>query len=299
MRDFYRYIRVDFHSHYGSEYYCPVSLLRVYGLTHLEEWQWETWEAESRAKRSVEEASPPVAGPPEPIPSSFVEAHTPQDDAQAGDAGASSTILASTEVTNSIPVTSNILDSLQYNLSTPSSIPVSGATSDSTHIISPSKTHSEHGSHDSPRHDHLYNTSVSLSSHAHSTASDNHSSSSSWSSSSSVLIEHPQHSDSAQSHSFSSSPSFSSVRASSATPNVSSLTTISASHATPPISTGENIYRTIMNRLVALEGNTTLYARYVEEQTAGMREVLRRLTEDIGRLEGIVSLEGKMYVELH
>ena len=44
-----------------------------------------------------------------------------------------------------------------------------------------------------------------------------------------------------------------------------------------------------MNRLTALEANTTLYARYVEEQTAGMREVLRRLTEDIGRLEGIVS----------
>ena len=52
---------------------------------------------------------------------------------------------------------------------------------------------------------------------------------------------------------------------------------------------GESIYRTIMNRLTALEANTTLYARYVEEQTAGMREVLRRLTEDIGRLEGIVS----------
>src|SRR5882762_6957826 len=50
LRDFYRYIRIDFLSHYGNEFYCPVSLLRVYGLTHLEEWKWETWEAESRAK---------------------------------------------------------------------------------------------------------------------------------------------------------------------------------------------------------------------------------------------------------
>ncbi|OSX57218.1 hypothetical protein POSPLADRAFT_1123186, partial [Postia placenta MAD-698-R-SB12] len=50
---------------------------------------------------------------------------------------------------------------------------------------------------------------------------------------------------------------------------------------------GESIYRTIMNRLTALEGNTTLYARYVEEQTTGVREVLRRLGEDVGRLEGI------------
>lgn len=43
-----------------------------------------------------------------------------------------------------------------------------------------------------------------------------------------------------------------------------------------------------MNRLSALEANTTLYARYVEEQIAGVREVLRRVGEDVGRLEGIV-----------
>jgi hypothetical protein len=53
---------------------------------------------------------------------------------------------------------------------------------------------------------------------------------------------------------------------------------------------GESIYRTIMNRLTVLESNTTLYTRYVEEQTAGVREVLRRLGEDVGRLEGIVSI---------
>lgn len=33
---FYRYLRIDFLSHYGSEYYCPVSLLKVYGLTQLD-----------------------------------------------------------------------------------------------------------------------------------------------------------------------------------------------------------------------------------------------------------------------
>lgn len=59
----------------------------------------------------------------------------------------------------------------------------------------------------------------------------------------------------------------------------------------PPSPTGgESIYRTIMNRLTALEGNTTLYARYVEEQTASVREMLRRLSEDVGRIEGIVCL---------
>jgi hypothetical protein len=44
-----------------------------------------------------------------------------------------------------------------------------------------------------------------------------------------------------------------------------------------------------MNRLTALESNHTLHARYVEQQTNGVREMLRRLGEDVGRLEGIVS----------
>lgn len=57
----------------------------------------------------------------------------------------------------------------------------------------------------------------------------------------------------------------------------------------PPVTGGESIYRTIMNRLTALEANHTLYARYVEEHTGSVREVLRKLGEDVGRLEGIVS----------
>lgn len=64
----------------------------------------------------------------------------------------------------------------------------------------------------------------------------------------------------------------------------------SISHPLPPVPTGgESIYRTIMNRLTTLEANTTLYTRYVDEQISGVREVLRRLGEDVGRLDGLVS----------
>ena len=80
-----------------------------------------------------------------------------------------------------------------------------------------------------------------------------------------------------------------------------------ASHSPPPqanvplspspvnVHSGESIYRTIMNRLSALEANTTLHARYIEEQTSGMREMLRRLNEDVGRLEGIGRAQAQMY----
>ena len=61
LRDFYRYIHIDFHSHYSNEYYCPVSLLRVYGLTHLEQWKWDIWKSENRAKlEEADAASTPV-----------------------------------------------------------------------------------------------------------------------------------------------------------------------------------------------------------------------------------------------
>lgn len=81
----------------------------------------------------------------------------------------------------------------------------------------------------------------------------------------------------------------------------------SASHSPPPqvnlplspspvnVNSGESIYRTIMNRLSVLEANTTLHARYVEEQTSAMREMLRRLSEDVGRLEGIGRAQAQMY----
>lgn len=34
-----KYIRIDFLSHYGSEYYCPLSLLRVHGTRMLDSWK--------------------------------------------------------------------------------------------------------------------------------------------------------------------------------------------------------------------------------------------------------------------
>ncbi|KAF9194068.1 hypothetical protein BGZ50_006733 [Haplosporangium sp. Z 11] len=45
------YIRFDFVNHYGNEYYCPVTLLRVYGATALEQLKQE----EEEEKRLAEE----------------------------------------------------------------------------------------------------------------------------------------------------------------------------------------------------------------------------------------------------
>ncbi|KAI0715604.1 hypothetical protein C8T65DRAFT_694654 [Cerioporus squamosus] len=197
LRDFYRLIRIDFHSHYGSEYYSPVSLLRVYVLTHLDAWQWETWEAESRAKRFAGEASPPVAV----VADAPTPAHTPvihSDDAEV----VSQTLVESDSSSSDTPVTSDILDSLQHN---------------------------------------IY--------------------------SSSDILDIPKSPEAATVHG----------RRARLPPSLS---------ATTPRTTPHDLKPTIY-RLTALKASNTLYARYVEEQTAGMCEVLWRLAEDTGRMEGI------------
>ncbi|KAH9019187.1 hypothetical protein EDB85DRAFT_1873304, partial [Lactarius pseudohatsudake] len=47
--------------------------------------------------------------------------------------------------------------------------------------------------------------------------------------------------------------------------------------------------------LNALEVNMTLYARYVREQTSAMWEMLRHLSEDVSRLEGIGRAQAQLY----
>lgn len=46
--DFARYVRVEFLTQYGSEFYCPVSLFRVHGITAYEEYKLEQMSQEER-----------------------------------------------------------------------------------------------------------------------------------------------------------------------------------------------------------------------------------------------------------
>lgn len=57
-----RYLRIEFLSHYGKEYYCPVSLLRVHGTTMMDEFrhQEEIARGESQDEEVVAEPDVPV-----------------------------------------------------------------------------------------------------------------------------------------------------------------------------------------------------------------------------------------------
>ncbi|CCM03729.1 uncharacterized protein FIBRA_05875 [Fibroporia radiculosa] len=306
LRDFYRYIRVDFHTHYGNEYYCPVSLLRVYGLTHLEQWKWGEWEAESRARHSSEEAN----ASSEAILVSSQAAHIP--------AGNSLFNVVDTERGTPQFITKAVIKDTQSSVCDPSSHDL---LSDSMHVPTITSQPPAQFSDNSAHHDGLTISSrsgetetMNIDDHnlSHSEISyDGHASTDTpldasaetlttslpaSSSTSAIDSQDPSLSDTTTFPTNSTSHHLSRGTTRASSVSSPSLPSQYPSHpAPPPVTGGESIYRTIMNRLTALEANTTLYARYVEEQTAGVRELLTRLGEDIGRLEGIGKAQAQMY----
>ncbi|KAF2669203.1 hypothetical protein BT63DRAFT_353980, partial [Microthyrium microscopicum] len=68
-----RYLRIEFLSQYGAEYYCPVSLLRVHGTTMLEEFRNPEDSSRGDDESEEEVAIPSAAPQPEPVAVSSVE----------------------------------------------------------------------------------------------------------------------------------------------------------------------------------------------------------------------------------
>ncbi|KAI0320970.1 UNC-like C-terminal-domain-containing protein [Amylostereum chailletii] len=267
LRDFYRFIRIDFHSHYGNEYYCPISLLRVYGLTHLEQWKWDIWEDESRARMQEQEHQavqlPAEVDQPSPQPVQTPEVVESDSAVPPQPTPAPANNLA--EETPGTNTTEEAAEEAVFRHSTDI------ARSDSAHTYTSGINTSQLSPSPSEP------TAVNVASAHETTGTTTNDTAPSPSSTNGTSPN-------------SSSPS-SVVTSSSSSPPIISLAP-SPIHAP---TTGESIYRTIMNRLTALEANTTLYARYVEEQTAGMHEMLRRVAEDVGRLEGIGRVQAQLY----
>ncbi|KAK0460009.1 UNC-like C-terminal-domain-containing protein [Desarmillaria tabescens] len=277
LHDFYRYIRIEFHSHYGNEYYCPISLLRVYGLTHLEQWKWDVWEAEYRAKHEKIRSLPAsVTDEPEPVQTS--------DPLTVVNVSATNIAEPGTETVDFSPIPESSNSPPEFGSATSESTTKSISTP-----ITASSTET-----------------VSFSGRDPSYESDIHSTDTAQPSSTVHRPASTSFTDSASTNSTSDSDGHSSASAaggtsSSASQTATTIVTASGSNnipippPMPPTTGGESIYRTIMNRLTALEGNHTLYARYVEEQTTGVREMLRRLGEDVGRLDGLGKAQAQMY----
>ena len=312
LLDFYRYIRIDFETHYGNEYFCPVSLLRVYGLTHLEQWKWDIWETESRVKQAelqkdrkltLSNGMPLDSIPTQTvqIPVSLNGSINDQTDSSSMVSGMDamaehltvdkfpshtsiSTSLMSialpesqTEPTTTLSSTESVISATSYSndptshvLDSPSTEVNVPSPSSNVNILSsvvnqsqaysvPMSSSASHSPHQSSHDQGIVNTTKT------STAVPSHSSPLPTSSGTTITMV--------------------------AGPSSHSVSVIQAAPlAAPPTTRGvESIYSTIMNRLTAIESNHTLYSRYIDQQNGVIREVLKRLGEDVGRLEGIVS----------
>ena len=308
LRDFYRYIRIDFETHYGNEYFCPVSLLRVYGLTHLEQWKWDIWETESRVKQAELQVdrkftlSNGLSMDPTPtqsvqIPVSRNGSINVQTDSLSMVSGmdsmaehltvdkfSSHSSISSSRLSIAVPeppteptatsssmetslsATSYSNDPTLYITDSPSTEVNVPSPSDNVNVLSSVVVNQSQA----------YGVPISSSaSHFHHQSSYDH-----------ATLNNSNTSTAIPSHS-SPLPTFSGITGPSS-PSVAITQT--APFVAPPTTRGvESIYSTIMNRLTAIESNHTLYTRYIDQQNSVIREVLKRLGEDVGRLEGIVS----------
>ncbi|EJD54264.1 hypothetical protein AURDEDRAFT_148118 [Auricularia subglabra TFB-10046 SS5] len=223
LPNFYRYARIDFLSHYGNEFYCPVSLLRVYGLTQMEKFKQELAEEQHRAASAVPSAPPVVAMPAEPVtPPAEPTAETSPPPASDKTRGTSDVALRPTLEVSDLEKCATVTRAATTPSTSPASSPTSVPTADAappTVAVAPSP-----------------------------------------------------------------------ASASPTPPPANKPSTVAPAPAASPkptvLTTGDSIYRTIMNRLAALEGNSTLVVRFVEQQALTIREALRRMEEDVGRLDG-------------
>ncbi|THU96497.1 hypothetical protein K435DRAFT_858450 [Dendrothele bispora CBS 962.96] len=349
LTDFYRVIRIDFHSHYSNEYYCPISLLRVYGLTHLEEWKWEMWEAESMVngqdvskleiittqqlvdEEQEKQTEIEMASTLDETLDSGSGTLSPQNDAHGGttisvasDSSPTPIYIFGVTTTTSSPYFSELPSTTTFSASSESSLsspipstpnqqsftdsdapPLPSILLSMTSVSSTSDTLPSSQSTTEPASSSIAAFSSTRSSHSISVSGDVPNSDSSGSVDDNTTAD-VTISSSADPHPSSSLPSShsSSYASSSSTSSVSDHSS-NTSHSIPIPSFcpfpfpfllhslcvisggGESIYRTIMNRLTALEGNHSLYTRYVEQQTTTIRAMLSRLSEDVGRLETI------------
>lgn len=68
---YYRYMRIDFMEHYGSEHYCPVSVLRVYGRNERED-------VDDDVEEEEEDPEPALEAPPTPSQSQLELPQVPE-----------------------------------------------------------------------------------------------------------------------------------------------------------------------------------------------------------------------------
>ncbi|THY04778.1 hypothetical protein D6D03_03445 [Aureobasidium pullulans] len=287
-----RYLRIEFLTHYGNEYYCPVSLLRVHGTTMMEEFRHQEELARGEISDDLEEsvmpdasASPAPEPPQEPLQSSkeadksvAVESATLVENSSEASvvqpsSGPATTANSSMQTDHLTNATSKVLPTTP----SPSLNSTGGAKSPERVVTPPAQTSS----------------AAIVSAQQSSQQASAESSSKSDSTNSTV-----------QASSNSSTPikSTNSIhKPSSAASEVHQkpgTSTVSSAHSNP--TTQESFFKSIHKRLQMLESNATLSLQYIEEQSRILRDAFIKVEKrQIKKTEAFLeNLNATVFAEL-
>ncbi|ODN80517.1 hypothetical protein L202_02743 [Cryptococcus amylolentus CBS 6039] len=252
---FHRFIRLDFPSYYGSEYYCPVSALKVYGMNQMEAFKWEQKQISAIAKEKDRNG--------------YKEKEKEQEERRARERQEKEK--KEVEERDRQQQREKELDALEKLLHeqagrlNPDTMTESG--------LFPTVVEEKPSRPSAPE------TAVPVSSDPKAIENETDTLSDALLSSVSSSVSTSQES----SESSSTTPGETSSTTPSSKPSDSpttppSSTTSTYTRSPPPRSdSSESIYAFIIRRLNALEGNSSLVARYIEEQAKVMRSMLKRV----------------------
>ncbi|WVQ74004.1 hypothetical protein IAR50_003585 [Cryptococcus sp. DSM 104548] len=248
---FHRFIRLDFPSYYGSEYYCPVSALKVHGMNQMEAFKWEQKQLSAIAKERDRNGNK--------------EKEREQDERRAREREEKEK--KEVEERDRQQQREKELDALEKLLH-------EQAGRLNPDILTEPGLFSTVGE-DGPPTPSAPESAGPVSSDSRTTENETESTIDMSFGSTSPGIPEASESTSTIPGETSTAPS---SRLSDSTTTPPSTTSTAYTRSPPPRSdSSESIYAFIIRRLNALEGNSSLVARYIEEQAKVMRSMLKRV----------------------
>lgn len=277
---FHRFVRLDFPAHYGNEYYCPISSIKVYGMNQMEAFKWESRKqkelelARRRLEEDIKRSRQTVTIPGTILQVSSVPSHTSSNPVTATHSPQISATSIPSQVMTTVYTTIRDLSAIEAaEVTTKGVISAQSmreaASAPSPNVSSPLSNMLDFGS--------LSGTSTVPS----------------------MTTPKPAETGSKedaykkeQTPANSSSSSATSVPAPKGTPPLSSLdpsvrvvrdapTGSGTPRSEGKADTSESIYAYIIRRLNSLEGNSTLGMMYMEEQTKATRGILQKLESSL------------------
>lgn len=294
-----RYLRIEFLSQYGNEFYCPLSLLRVHGTTMMEQFRREEEEARGVDDDVDLEAEQDVVKPAidsTPIPADQVPVLASKDDNASLEPSTTAAVTRSPDTSSKVTESTYVNEGRETTHSTTSALVTSPAGSATVHggvgtsdsPVSPppgdtpnlgSQSNSATGSVGRSSNDtaSTANSAAALSQKPNPSA-DHHTHPPAAAESKNVSKVKQTVNETVATPSSSASPS---KAASNNTATGSGSQTQPRGSSTQPNpatpSTQESFFKSIHKRLLYLEANSTLSLQYIEEQSRILRDAFMKV----------------------